>query len=545
MNLLANRAYLIMLMLVFCTWGGAAHAARVLTSAQSPSGASAVFSMGSIQTLNYTLTNNNTGADVGTNYYAVSFALGASGTVYTSRPVAPAGWYVSSYSTTSVTFRVSTNASAIALGQSVVFSLALAMGTSAADAAESFASIQGYYTNPPKNNKKTNASSTGSWTRKSLAITSFQITDTLGNPITAITAGSSFQLRMTVKNNSSATQSSVVSNNNPPAATKTGTVTQALTGTSGSPLSLAAGASGTIIFTYSTVLTDSGTISFTAIAQNGGTVTSASATSTTLAVSKFNASVAASSSCLYSGSPLTVTMTIVNNTGSTITAISGSLTPALGAPVTYVSGPTPASVASLATGSSTVMTWTYVANATGATNPFTFSGSASGTSGSTLTTPTATTSNITRGLFTVVSDVITTNASSTNQQIGFNVVNSGCANVSSVAVTPATGWVFSGDSYSLVNLSAASSIETWTASGTSPVTFLSPNSAGQIPITFSGEFFLVFSTTPAAATTSVFSLRVTDSTGAFVDVPVSIVVNAYKSGVLNNSSSKSWREDFR
>ncbi|MBC7625234.1 MAG: hypothetical protein H7232_17845 [Aeromicrobium sp.] len=77
------------------------------------------------------------------------------------------------------------------------------------------------------------------------------------------------------------------------------------------------------------------------------------------------------------------------------------------------------------------------------------------------------------------------------------------------------------------------------------MTFLSPNSAGQIPTTFSGEFFLVFSTTPAAATTSVFSLRVTDSTGTFVDVPVSIVVNAYKSGVLNNSSSKSWREDFR
>ncbi|MBC7623746.1 MAG: hypothetical protein H7232_10195, partial [Aeromicrobium sp.] len=466
------------------------------------------------------MTNNNTGADVGTSYYAVRFTLGATGTVFTSAPAAPAGWYVSSYSTTSVTFRVTASANGIASGQSVVFSMAVAMGASSADLPESFAAVQGFYTNPPKNNKKTNASSLGSWTRKSLAITTFQITDTLGNPVSAITSGSSFQLRMTVKNNSSITQAAVVSNFNPPS--KTGTVTQALTSTAGSPLSLVPGASGTIIFTYSTVLTDNGTISFAANAQNGGTVTSISATSGILSVSSFTASTVVAPTCQYAGSNIAVTMTVSN--GSLVFPVT-SVTPTLtlgGAPVTIVSGPSPASVASIGVSSSTTFNWVYQLNVLGVTNSFTFSGSATGTrNASPITTPVSTsTPSTTRGIFTAIVNPVSTNAGSMNAELSFTVTNSGCNPATSVAVTIPSGWTWANDAYSLVNISAASSIETWTVSGANPVTFTAPSVAGQIPLTFSGSYSLVFSATPAAATTSTFTLRVTDSSGAFVDVPV-------------------------
>ena len=492
------------------------------------------------------MTNNNTGGNTGETYSRVSFSLSGTGTVFTSKPAAPAGWYVFSYTSTSVSFKVITAGTGIALGQSVTFSMTLAMGASAADANESFAAIQGYYTNK----KKISASSFGLWTRKSLAITSFQITDTLGSPVSAITSGSSFQLRMTVKNNSSIAQT-VTSNPNPPTANKTGTVTQGLTSTAGSPLNLAPGASGTIIFTYSTALADSGTIFFTANAQNGATVTSITATSGTLVVSSFTASIVVSPTCQYSGANITVTMTVSN--GSTMfaaTNVTPTLTPVAGAPVTAVSGPTPASIASIGVSSSGVFTWVYQvnSNATGLTNPFSFTGSATGTrNASTVTslTSTSTPNTTTRGSFSVIVNPTATNAGSTNAEQTFTVTNSGCTAVNSVGITFPAGWTWANDAYSLVSLSAASTIETWVASGTNPVTFTAPNAAGQIPLTFSGDFSLVFSATPPAATTSTFTLRVTDATGAFLDVQVNVTVNPFKTGTLNNATNKIWHEDFR
>lgn len=544
MNITPSRLFAICLLLGLVCWSHFADAARVLTAVQSPATGTAIFNMGSVQALSYTMTNNNNGGNTAETYSRVTFTLGATGTVFTSKPAAPAGWYVFSYTATSVSFKVITAGTGIALNQSVTFSMTLAMGASAADATESFLAIQGYYTNK----KRISATSFGLWTRKSLAITSFQITDTLGNPISALAAGSSFQLRMTVKNNSSIAQTTVVSNSNPPTANKTGTVTQGVPSTTGSPLNLAAGASGTIIFTYTTLLTDSGTISFTAIAQNGGTVTSLSATSGILYISSFVASITVSPSCQYSGLNITVTMTVTN--GSLLfpaTNVTPTLTPAAGAPVTAVSGPSPATIASIGTSSSGVFTWVYQVNSTGATNPFNFTGSASATrNGSTVTTPTSTsTPSTTRGIFPVIVNPTPTNAGSTNAEQTFTVTNSGCAAVNSVGITFPAGWTWANDSYSLVSLSAASTIETWAASGANPVTFTAPGAAGQIPLTFSGDFSLVFSATPPAATTSAFTVRVTDATGAFVDVPVNVTVNAYKTGTLNNATNKIWHEDFR
>ena len=565
MNPMPIRLLSICLFTAVAIWNSAARAALVLTSTQSPAAAAANFNMGSVQTLSYTMTNNNTGVDTGKNFSAVRFSLAATGTNFTSRPAAPAGWYLFSYAPTSVTFRANNSGSAIALNQSVVFSLPMAMGTSAVDAAETFSAIQGFYNNSLKSTYKVNASSLGSWARKSLSITSFQITDTAGTPVTALGAGSSFKLVMTVQNNSSATQNNVVANPVSPAASKTGTVTQLLTATTGSPLSLAPGALGTISFTYITLATDNGTINFAANAQNLAAATSSSASSSSVALNNFVAGLGASASCLYAGSSLTITMTIANSTGSAITGISGTLTPVAGAPVTLVSGPTPASIANLANAASSAITWVYTVNATGNTNPFSFSGSATGrgntgcvcdASGancngncpgvnSAVTTPVATISGLVRGAFSSTVDPSSTNAESANKELVFTVINNGCASVNSVAATIPAGWTYANDAYSLVNLSATSSIETWVVSGANPVTFTAPNLAGQLPKTFGGEFGLVFTAMPSAATSSTFTLRVTDSTGVAVDVPVTVTVSAFNTDGLNNAKNKVWHEDFR
>ena len=537
-----------------------AHAARIFTNTQIPA-ASTNFDMGSVQPLTYAVTNTSTGGNVGERIYEMRFRI-SSGSLFSASTAAPAGWTRSAFSTTSVTFRANSWANAIAVGGAAVnFTLVIAMRTASADLTnerlrDMRASFTTTTTGPPFPRVGRDTTNTpGLWNLKSLAITSFQITDTGGLPITAQAAGNTFQVRMTVKNNSSAAQNPVVSFNNPPAGTWVPNrapppANPAPTCVAGGSLSLAAGASGTIIFSCSSTADASGVIFFSANAQRGGTVTSVVATSTSLAISNFTASVAASSSCLYAGASLTITMTINNNTGSTITAVSGTVTPVAvpsspGAPVTFVSGPTPASIASIPNLGSATVTWVYTMTVAGSTNPFTFSGSATGTSGSLLTTPTATTSALTRGIFPATVNPTLTNAGSTNTEVTFTITNNGCASVNSVAVTAPVGWTFGGDAYSLVDVSAVSSIETWTSGGANPVTFTAPNIAGQMPLTFGGSFSLVYAATPPSATVSAFNLRITDASGAFTDVPLSITVAPYKTGTVNDAASKIWREDFK
>jgi hypothetical protein len=138
-----------------------------------------------------------------------------------------------------------------------------------------------------------------------------------------------------------------------------------------------------------------------------------------------------------------------------------------------------------------------------------------------------------------------TNASSTNVELSWDVTNNGCAAANSVAVTIPAGWVWANDAYSLVNLNATTFTENWVASGANPVTFTSPNVPSQLPLTFDGDFNLVFSATPATAGTSIFTINVTDATGFVVSVPVSVTVNPYaNSDGLNNAGISSWREQF-
>ena len=548
-----------MLILTFSLLHNVAHAARSFSYVQSPLTASAIFNMGSVQTLSYQITNTNTGGNVGERIYEMRFVLPGTGTVFSSSTSAPAGWTRTAFSTVSVTFRADSWATTIAVGGTpVTFPLNFIMRSTSADLSDSLKSIRASYTSSTTGNfnrtGRNTINTSNLWTLKSLAITSFQITDTLGNPITALAAGSSFRLVMTIKNNTTASVSNIVSNPAPPTAFSAG-VTQALTSTVGSPLTLAAGASGTITFTYSTSATDSGTIFFTATAKSGANITSALATSNTLAVGRFIASLnPAAPICLYAGANLTVTMDLTNKYPYNITNVTTNLAPVAGAPVNYISGPVPASpIATIATtppAAVTSVTWVYqVNNNLIATDPFTFGGGATGT-GNTAgfpihTTPSTATAPISRGEFPIVVNPAITNAASGNVQLTWTLTNNGCYPVNSVSIAIPAGWTWANDAYSLVTPSAGISVETWVVSGTNPITFTSPGALSQIQQTFSGDFSLVFSATPAAAETSTFTLTVTDATPTAVNVPVTVTVNPYLSGGLNTSTGNVSREEFR
>ena len=537
-------------------------AARAFTYSQTPSPASAQFDMGSTQSLSYLITNTNT--NIGTNntgerIFTVRIRI-SSGSTFTAATVAPAGWTLTTRTTTTATYRANAWANAIAAGASQSFTVVVLMRTSTTDINDKLRDIRSSYTTsttfattagtvtstiaatpaPP-----TQPSVEGQWKLVSLIVT-MQITDLSGVPIGSVAAGNSFRVVMTVTNKSTAAQNGITSNPNPPTQFRTGTTAPVLTGTVGSPLNLAAGGSGTITFTYSTSIANYGTVYFTAAAQRISTVTSASAISPTLTVVQcvFSAGIAASDYCLYPGQNVSVTMLLTNACASAVNTVTATL--ATTGPATLVSGPTPATIASIAGGGGTASVgWVYQVNAAAATNPFTFTGSATSASPALTTAPAASPS-IQRGDFGVTLSPNVTNASSTNVELSWNVINSnGCAAANSVAITFPAGWVSANDAYSLVNLNATTAIETWIASGANPVTFTAPNVASRLPLGFDGNFNLLFSATPAVSGSSIFTVNVTDAGGDVVSVPVSVTVNPFQDADgLNSVINSSWRELF-
>jgi len=532
---------------------GVGSAARTFTVTQSPP-AGTEFDMRSTQSVGFQVTSTASGANALERIYLVRFRIN-SGSVFAGGTAAPAGWSRTAFTTTSVTFQATSWANAIPAGGSATFAISITMRSTTQDANETLRDVRSSFTTtstgPPFTSLGTSTvSSPGGWTLRSYGVT-FQLTDLSGNPVTALAAGSSFRLVMTVTNLTTGTQNGIAASPNPPTPVKTGTVTQSLTGTAGSPLNLVSGASGSITFTYGTAASDTGTIAFTAIARNSGSVTSRLATSSTLSIGRFTAAVASSLACQYAGSNITVTMSLTDGFPYSILNVTPVLAPLAGAPVTLVSGPSPAApIASVpASPPNTDVTWTYQVNATGATNPFTFSGSASGTGNTAgspaVATPTATSASVKRGDFGASLSPTVVNAGSSNVEVTVSIANNGCAAVASVAITPPAGWTASADTYSLVDISAGSSIETWTAAGAGPVTFTAPNLAGQMPLGFGGDFAIVFAATPASAGAGSFTVRVTDANGLFTDIPLAITVNAYKSGTLNDATSRVWREVFQ
>jgi len=572
-------------------------AARLFSATQtSPTPAPGQFDMGTTQSVTISVTNASTGGNVAERLYQVQFQLSTTAcsptpctnTVFSSATTAPAGWTRTAFSSTSITFKA--NSFADALGSTAQspnvpptaasFTPVLAVGTFTADLSQTLSKVTARLS--PNTNFSgshavncTSGTCLGSWKAMSLQITKFQTQTTAGVDTNAVAAGQSFLIVITMKNISTATQNGIVANPSPPTATRAGTWFGAspvcsLTGTSPSPLNLAAGASGTITYTCTTPATpsptDSGTVTYsvTKVQNSTNTATSRSATSNTLSVSPLTVGIAITASaapaaCLFAGGSAKFTMTVTNNTGGTVTGVSPTLnspTVANGASVGAYSAPTtnPSGCnASLANGSSCDFIWTATTSITGSypsslpQPSFSTSGFATATSGgSTITTP-APPSNTENILEYVVSvSPVAIYPSSTNVELDWNLANLGCptANVSSVAVTvvPA-GWTLSPDpayAYSLVTDTTGGANDTWTVSGT---TFTAPNASSQIPVNkLDNDFYLLFSATPSTLGTSTFTVVVTDTNGVSRTQTTAVTVNSLTPGSV---TPWTWREIFQ
>jgi len=542
-------------------WETSAHAARNFTmTAQTPA-APAQVAMGSTGTLTFQITNANTGGNVGERIYEVRFRMSAGRSTFSAATAAPVGWTRTAYSTTSVTFRANAWANAIVTGSSLSFPIVFNFRSTTVDTAEALRDIRARNTTtvggPPFTNLGSDTDTNqGSWTLKSLSITSSQTTDLFGTPVTAIASGTGFRLVMTIRNNSTSTKMAIVSSPISPTTIKTGTVTQGLTSTvySPNPLDLAPGASGTITFTYTTAPADNGTIQFSAFARNGAnTATSSTALSNVLAVSRVTASIAVTPACLFSGTTATFTMTVINNTGVPVINVTPSiLTPfvfnsaAIGAFVGPAEPPM-----NLASGASGTFTWTATVTGTvpasGAKPYFYVQGSATA-NGGLVVTPVATSTPNPKEVDEYVVSVVpaSTNASSTNEELIWTVSNRGCSAVNSVSILIPAGWTYASDGYAKVNL-VGSTVDTWNPGAPNPVLFTAPIAAERIPLDYTGEFSLAFSAMPVVTGVSNFTVTIIDAAlppNTRTSV-TPVVVNAFDPVGPNATDTFVWQEEFR
>ncbi len=526
--------------------------------------------MGSTVPFTYQITNTANGGNAGERIYEMRFRLSGTGTTFSSTTAAPAGWTRTAYSTTSVTFQASSWANAIATGTFKDFTVVLVMRTTTANVNETLRDARARYTTTTTGPPFTRLASVttnnpGSWALRALDAT-IQITDISNNPITSIQSGGSFKVIITVTNRSSATQSSIVVGNagnrpvptiGPPPGSPVVTLNNPAPVYSPNPLTLAPGATGTITFTYTTNPSDAGTVTFAFYVRNNtGSATSINPiTSGSLNVNTPSASLSVSPICAYVGQNMTVTMTLTNSAPNAIINVTPTLNPSVGAPVVFVSGPTPAAPNGpipASNGGSFIFTWVYQISGGIPGQTFTFSGSASGTeqgTGTPRSTLTTTSSTLTEGGYTITITPAATNASSSNEAISWTFINQGCAAVTSVSIAYPVGWSWGGDAYSLVENSPANLIETWTfsAPGSNPVVFTAPSVAERLMLAGGGDFGLVFTATPAATTPPPvnFTIVTTDANGRSDTDTVPITVNVFNFSSLNEATTESYREEFR
>ncbi len=554
-----------------------AEAARQFDITQNPA-LGTQFDMGSTQSITYTITNTSTGGNAGERIYDMRFRINT-GSTFSSAIAAPAGWTRTAYSATSVTFRATSWANSIITGSSLGFTLVIVMRSTTADVNETLQDARASYTldtnfsNGITRSGRVTKNNQGSWTLKSLLITSFQTLDpTCTTSVSTITSGTNFCLRITVKNISSATLNSIVvsdAGNRPtPVITPTVTLNSPAPVYSPNPLTLATGASGTISFIYTTAGGDNGSVYFTAsVRNNTSSATSRSATSNTLVVSKVGVSisvtgpVAASPACVFSGDTATFTMTVTNNTGSAITNITPSAlnaitTPGGGGSTVFVgafSPPLPVCISSITNGSSGTFTWTApITGTTGSPKPtFSVTGSALYNRTGSCPTPSGGTSSLTTPPtsddldgYPVTPTPAVTNASSTNEELTWTVTNKGCAAIQSVSVSYPAAWTYGSDVYSVINATD----ESWTTSGANPIFYSAPASANQMLPDASGDFTIVFSATPTTTGVNTFNVTITDANATPIvkTYATSVTVNPFDSspGGPNAAGTEVWKENY-
>jgi len=466
---------IIVTMMFLCFWYTNAEAARAFGIAQTPVIGSQ-FDMRSTQTITFTITNSNT-AGTTDRIYMMRFRLNTgcgtlpcAASVFSNATAAPPNWTRTAWSTTSVTFRANSWAYAIPSTGTNTFPIVFTMGNMTVDTTVTLRDVRASFTTtgtfcysgcaPLQNatasgtvtlpagaggscSVMTNGSTPAintcvSWQLMSLSL-SFLITDLGGTPVTSIPAGSGFISKMTVTNNSSVAQNGIVSSPSPPTATIAPPLGVTLNNPAPvfnpNPLNLAAGAAGTITYTYTTAAADAGTVYFTAFATRGGVATSSSKNSISVGVGQFVASITVNPTCAYNGQNITVTMKLTNKYPNNIVIVTPILTPSVGAPVSWVAGPNPPAPNGPVppNGGTFNFQWTYQIGAGTPGQTFNFSSSATGTE-QTIPYPPGTarfivsspSGTVTRGGYTVSLNPVTTSANSAYEELIWSFQNQGC-----------------------------------------------------------------------------------------------------------------------
>lgn len=261
--------------------------------------------------------------------------------------------------------------------------------------------------------------------------------------------------------------------------------------------------------------------------------------------------IAVTPDCLYSGSMATFTMTVTNNTGGTINTVTPSaLTKYVtgAANIGAFTGPSPASIASLANGASGTFTWT--ATVTGNINDTYYVTGYATSASPAYTTATATSNTEDIDGYIVTVNPAATYAGSTNEELVWTIRNYGCNTISNVLITVPAGWTASTDGYALVTNTIGNQIDTWTLSGT---TFTSDSSTNNVQQGSTvNNFYLRFSATPSVivATNYTFNITVTDATSPtpiVTVIPTTVTVNPFNTSIPgqgNYTKQETWRESY-
>ncbi len=288
------------------------------------------------------------------------------------------------------------------------------------------------------------------------------------------------------------------------------------------PFSLASGASATMTWLYSADIT--GSVYFSARAQNSGvSASSVLVNSNTVVIGSFTAAMSISPSSVISGQTVTVGMTVTNNGASAlVNVVPDALTPcAGGATETFVSGPSPASIASIAGGSSGTFTWTYTV--TGTTGQvYCLSGAAA--ANGPVATNTALSNSGAVSSYSVSASPGVIASASTNTAITWSVFNGSGYAIKEVQVaTPAVGadWT----------CSAITAPAGWSGACAVTVIFSSSGPANDIPAGGTKTFTITFSTTETVLTDKTVSFPVTitarGGAGASNTLASTVTVSAY------------------
>ena len=297
-----------------------------------------------------------------------------------------------------------------------------------------------------------------------------------------------------------------------------------------SSFTLAVGETSTIKWIFSADAT--GTVYFTSRAQDTTvTATSKSADSGVVVIGNFTAIVSVTPLSGISGQQVTVTMTVNNNGTSTLTNVVPTLTPGGTATATLVSGPTPASIATLGAGESGSFEWTYTITGTLGQTYF-FTGFATS---DTLNTNSALSET---GLITVYSATVTPDTvvtGTTSFTATWTVYNNGARTVKRVDITipePLTancsatsGWGYQSDTppanWSSTTTGAPVNLVTFTANN--------PINTNGIRTGQSKDFSITFNCVPSVTsdTTYTFPVQITNRRNRSATVDTEIVVTAF------------------